>query len=273
MLLAAAVPEVEADFDATGGVRRLSWSAAPTFASHEMIDRVGAATGEAVTVFALRPDGEFERRTTTILTDSGTRAVGTVLGRNGAAHRAVASVAVFRGEAQILGRPYLTVYEPIHAADGSVDGVLFAGTPLANLWAIWLRVVGWVLGLAAVAIAVAAPVVEETGTALRSILDAIRKVSDTICEISEASREQASGVDEITSAIAAMDEITQQNSALAEESASAAKGVTAEAEGLETLMGFFSIAGAKRRSAAVEAWDADGAADATAARLVAKVVA
>ena len=115
--------------------------------------------------------------------------------------------------------------------------------------------------------------VEETGTALRSILDAIRKVSDTISEISEASREQASGVDEITSAIAAMDEITQQNSALAEESASAAKGVTAQAEGLETLMGFFSIKGAKRRSAAVDAWDADGAADATAARLVAKVVA
>ncbi|TVQ55659.1 MAG: methyl-accepting chemotaxis protein [Rhodobacteraceae bacterium] len=106
--------------------------------------------------------------------------------------------------------------------------------------------------------------VEETGTALKEIVDAIRKVSETITEISEASREQSSGVDEITSAITSMDEITQQNSALAEESASAAKGLASQADGLERLMAFFSISGG--RSADVEAWDADARADSAAAQ-------
>jgi methyl-accepting chemotaxis protein len=58
--------------------------------------------------------------------------------------------------------------------------------------------------------------VKETGDSLASIVEAIRQVSETITEISEASREQSSGVDEITSALTSMDEITQQNSALAD---------------------------------------------------------
>ncbi|TVQ55297.1 MAG: hypothetical protein EA355_10155 [Rhodobacteraceae bacterium] len=35
----------------------------PVFASHDTVERVGAAIGEAVTAFARRPDGESERRT------------------------------------------------------------------------------------------------------------------------------------------------------------------------------------------------------------------
>ena len=109
--------------------------------------------------------------------------------------------------------------------------------------------------------------VEETGEALREIVEAIRKVSETITEISEASREQSSGVDEITAAITSMDEITQQNSALADESASAAKGLTEQANALLELIRFFKVE--QRRggmSAAARAWDADAEADAKAAR-------
>jgi methyl-accepting chemotaxis protein len=84
--------------------------------------------------------------------------------------------------------------------------------------------------------------VEDTGAALRAIVEAIRKVSETIVEISEASREQSSGVDEITAAITSMDEITQQNSALADESASSAKGLADQAAKLEALVGFFAVA-------------------------------
>jgi len=106
--------------------------------------------------------------------------------------------------------------------------------------------------------------VTETGESLKEIVDAIRQVSATITEISEASREQSSGVDEITAAITSMDEITQQNSALADESASAARGLGDQAESLEKMMAFFSIG----RSAA--AWDADIAADGAAARYAAE---
>ncbi len=106
--------------------------------------------------------------------------------------------------------------------------------------------------------------VTETGESLKEIVDAIRQVSATITEISEASREQSSGVDEITAAITSMDEITQQNSALADESASAARGLGDQAESLEKMMAFFTIG----RSAA--AWDADIAADGAAARYAAE---
>ena len=104
--------------------------------------------------------------------------------------------------------------------------------------------------------------VEETGTALRDIVEAIRKVSDTITEISEASREQSSGVDEITAAITSMDEITQQNSALADESASAAKGLTEQADALLRMIRFFRVDQHRSGgSPAMQAWDADAADD------------
>ena len=105
--------------------------------------------------------------------------------------------------------------------------------------------------------------VEETGTALKEIVEAIRKVSETITEISEASREQSSGVDEITAAITSMDEITQQNSALADESASAAKGLTDQASRLMELMRFFTVN--HRAASGVSEWDADAAADSASA--------
>ena len=109
--------------------------------------------------------------------------------------------------------------------------------------------------------------VTETGEALKEIVEAIRKVSDTVTEISEASREQSSGVDEITAAITSMDEITQQNSALADESASAARGLGEQAESLERMMAFFTLAGTGRGFAAD--WDADAKADTQAAAAVA----
>jgi methyl-accepting chemotaxis protein len=103
--------------------------------------------------------------------------------------------------------------------------------------------------------------VKETGESLASIMDAIRQVSDTITEISEASREQSSGVDEITSALTSMDEITQQNSALAEESASAARGLGERANGLDRVVSFFRMTG----EGGAAAFDADARADSAAA--------
>jgi methyl-accepting chemotaxis protein len=110
--------------------------------------------------------------------------------------------------------------------------------------------------------------VQETGAALREIVEAIGRTSDTISEISAASREQSSGVDEISAAIASMDQITQQNSALAEQSASAAKGLAAQAARLTELTAFFTVAVRARRAAdpSAAAFDADAAADRASAR-------
>ncbi|MFA6967908.1 methyl-accepting chemotaxis protein, partial [Bosea sp. (in: a-proteobacteria)] len=64
--------------------------------------------------------------------------------------------------------------------------------------------------------------VRQAGDQLEHILAASRKVAATIAEISSASAEQASGVEEMSQAVAHLDEMTQQNAALSEQSAASA---------------------------------------------------
>ncbi len=83
--------------------------------------------------------------------------------------------------------------------------------------------------------------VNQTGEALNGIVDGIKKVADIVAEISAASGEQATGAEEINRAITQMDEMTQQNSALVEENASAAKTMTDQAQNMRDRMGFFDV--------------------------------
>ena len=64
--------------------------------------------------------------------------------------------------------------------------------------------------------------VRRAGEALSSIHEASQRVAATIAEISLASGEQANGIDEMSQAVAHLDEMTQQNAALAEQSAASA---------------------------------------------------
>ncbi len=92
--------------------------------------------------------------------------------------------------------------------------------------------------------------VEAAGSALSGILESIGAVSETITSISAASTEQSSGVEEVTKAVTRMDEITQQNAALASESAAQARGMSGEAEALmEVVNRFKTEAGAEARLA------------------------
>ena len=87
--------------------------------------------------------------------------------------------------------------------------------------------------------------VNRTGESLTEIVDSIKRLSDIVSEISAASNEQATGIDEINRAISQMDEMTQQNSALVEESAAAARTLEEQSEGMQQRMAFFSIAGGR----------------------------
>jgi methyl-accepting chemotaxis protein len=83
--------------------------------------------------------------------------------------------------------------------------------------------------------------VTSTGVALQEIVGAIAKVAETIEDISAASREQSSGVEEISIAVSHMDEMTQKNSTMAEESAAAARGLQNETAWLVDLVAFFKV--------------------------------
>ena len=88
--------------------------------------------------------------------------------------------------------------------------------------------------------------VNKAGETLNEIVESIKRVTDIISEIAAASKEQASGVEEINSAVTEMDEMTQQNSALVEENAAAAKTLEEQSVAMNDRMSFFNIAGQQR---------------------------
>ncbi len=83
--------------------------------------------------------------------------------------------------------------------------------------------------------------VNQAGEALGEIVGSIGKVTGIVREISSASQEQAAGVQEINSSINNMDQMTQQNSALVEESTAAARALSDQAGKLAELMAFFKL--------------------------------
>jgi methyl-accepting chemotaxis protein len=64
-------------------------------------------------------------------------------------------------------------------------------------------------------------------------------VTNTVSEISSAASEQANGIDEMSQAVAHMDEMTQQNAALAEESAASAGALAGQIERLNEIVATF----------------------------------
>ena len=83
--------------------------------------------------------------------------------------------------------------------------------------------------------------VNKAGETLSEIVDSIKRVTDLVSEIAAASKEQSSGVEEINVAVSGMDEMTQQNSALVEENAAAAKTLEEQAIGMTERMSYFTI--------------------------------
>lgn len=81
--------------------------------------------------------------------------------------------------------------------------------------------------------------VRSAGTVLEQIVEASRKVASTVSEISAATSEQANGIDEMSQTVAHMDEMTQQNAALAEESAASATSLSGQIESLNRLVASF----------------------------------
>ena len=81
--------------------------------------------------------------------------------------------------------------------------------------------------------------VGRAGKALHEIVGSVAEVAEIVQEIANASQEQALGVQEINNSITSMDEMTQQNSALVEQSSAAARSLGDQAGTLTELMTFF----------------------------------
>jgi methyl-accepting chemotaxis protein len=87
-----------------------------------------------------------------------------------------------------------------------------------------------------------AMLVGDTGQALEKIVAQIGEVSATIATIATSSRDQAIGLYHVNEAVNLMDEVTQHNASMLEQSATASHALMREAEKLGTLAGRFRVA-------------------------------
>jgi Cache 3/Cache 2 fusion domain len=91
-----------------------------------LVDDVQKQLGGTATIF-VKNGHEFVRVATNVKKDDGSRAIGTVLDPKGKAFAAIAKGESYSGEADILGKAYVTAYEPIRDAGNSIIGVYYVG--------------------------------------------------------------------------------------------------------------------------------------------------
>ncbi len=81
--------------------------------------------------------------------------------------------------------------------------------------------------------------VQQAGTVMGDIVGSVQRVTDVIGEISAATSEQTTGLRQVNEAVAHLDQMTQQNAALVEESAAAAESLADQSRKLTGVVGAF----------------------------------
>jgi len=82
---------------------------------------------------------------------------------------------------------------------------------------------------------------QETAKSLGQIVASVVKVNDLVTEIAAASNEQASGVDQVNVGLGQIDQVTQQNTAVAEECAAAAEELSGQSLQMRSMLQRFHI--------------------------------
>ncbi|MUZ71150.1 HAMP domain-containing protein [Agrobacterium vitis] len=85
--------------------------------------------------------------------------------------------------------------------------------------------------------------VGETGTALEAMVAEVQEINRHVSAIVEAAHEQSSGLQQINTAVNQMDQDTQKNAAMVEESTAASHGLAREVASLNQLLSQFKLAG------------------------------
>ena len=126
---ALGIPKID-DADPVGGkdAPALFFGGAKMNNSFDVVDAVAKEQGGVATLFVKSGD-DFVRVATNVKKDDGSRAIGTVLDPKGPVIAVIRKGDAYYGEANILGNPYVTGYEPIRDAAKNVIGIYFVGYP------------------------------------------------------------------------------------------------------------------------------------------------
>ncbi len=102
------------------------------------VDELTEATDVVATVFVKSGD-EYIRVLTTIRDDKGERIVGTNLDSNSEAYEEISKENEYFGEADVLGKKYMTKYVPIVGENKEVIGIYYVGKSIESIMDIYKR--------------------------------------------------------------------------------------------------------------------------------------
>ncbi len=94
--------------------------------------------------------------------------------------------------------------------------------------------------------------VASAGSTMSEIVASVQRVSDIIGEITVAATEQSSGIGQVNGSVVNLDNMTQQNAALVEESAAAAESLKQQANRLAGVVSQFDLGQSARAAPAVK---------------------
>ncbi len=92
--------------------------------------------------------------------------------------------------------------------------------------------------------------VQAAGATMTEIVASVQRVTDIIGEISAAAREQSEGIGVVNGSVVQLDQMTQQNAALVEESAAAAESLREQSARMAEAIGVFKLSGGSAHRAA-----------------------
>ena len=124
------LPLILFSLDGTGPDAKLLHGGQPLAGNFEAVDGFTTLTGGVATVFQREGD-DFRRITTSLKKEDGSRAVNTMLDRAHPAYEQMLQGQPFTGKADLFGKSYMTMYEPIKE-NGQVVGILFIGQSMGQ---------------------------------------------------------------------------------------------------------------------------------------------
>jgi methyl-accepting chemotaxis protein len=99
------------------------------------------------------------------------------------------------------------------------------------------------IGASSVQVQKGVSLVDRTGRSLERLLALVDQINQRVVAIAASAAEQATGLKEVNGAMNQMDQVTQQNAAMVEQSTAASHALAQEADTLATLVERFSLRG------------------------------
>ncbi|MFP4072327.1 MAG: methyl-accepting chemotaxis protein, partial [Desulfovibrionales bacterium] len=99
-----------------------------------IVDRVSELTDSTCTIFQrMNPEGDLLRVATNIVTNDGTRAIGTYIPSDSPVAQSIRDGKTYQGSAFVVNAWYLTRYEPLRDDSGAIIGAIYVGVLQENV--------------------------------------------------------------------------------------------------------------------------------------------